>query len=141
MLASAGLHVAEETLLNFVGFVESVGIRCTWHEFDFINFAYIIAGIAAAAIGWRAPSVSLSYPALLLWNVIFHTGASVVWHHANPGVFTAIVLFLPVGTYCFLLAARDGVLTRRRTVLAFTLGLILQVYPLLLAILRDHFRY
>src|SRR5881398_1283459 len=73
MLASAGFHIAEETLLDFVSFASAAGYRCSWHEFDLINLAYVVAGVASAAIGWRAPALSLSYPALLLINAVFHT--------------------------------------------------------------------
>ena len=141
MLAAAGFHIAEETLLDFVAFAAAAGYRVTWHEFDIINLAYVVAGVASAAIGWRAPAVSLSYPALLLINAVFHTSASFVYGHPNPGVFTSIVLFVPVGICCFVFAARDGVLTRRRMLIAFLLGVVLQIYPLLLVLLRDRFAY
>jgi hypothetical protein len=141
MLASAGFHIAEEYLLDFVSFAATAGASCTWREFDVINMAYIVAGIAAAAIGWRAPALSLSYPALLLTNFVFHTGASFVYGRPNPGVFTSVLLFLPVGICCFVFAARDGVLTRRRTLTAVALGVVLQLYPLILVFLRDRFAY
>jgi hypothetical protein len=141
MLASAGLHVAEEYLLDFVSFAVSHGVALTWREFDVINMAYIVAGIAAGGIGWRAPALSLSYPALLLTNFVFHTSMSFVDGHPNPGVFTSVLLFLPVGICCFVFAARDGVLTRRRTITAIVLGVVLQSYAGLLVILRDLFAY
>jgi hypothetical protein len=141
MVAAAGLHVAEETLLGFVGFAASAGYRVTGHELDVVNLAYIVAGIAAAAVGWRAPAVSLSYPALLLINFVFHTAMSIVHGRPNPGVFTAVALFLPVGSCCFVFAARDGVLTVRRAGIAAAIGAVLQFYPLLLVLLRDRFAY
>jgi hypothetical protein len=141
MLASAGFHIAEEYLLDFVSFSASAGVPCTWREFDVINMAFVVAGIAAAAIGWRAPALSLSYPALLLTNFVFHTGASFVYGRPNPGVFTSVLLFLPVGACCFVFAGRDGVLTWRRTLIAGGLGVILQLYPLILVFLRNRFAY
>ena len=141
MLASAGFHIAEEYLLDFVSFAASVNVPITWREFDVINMAYVVAGIAAAGIGWRAPALSLSYPALLLTNFVFHTGMSFIEGRPNPGVFTSVLLFLPVGVCCFVFAARDGVLTRRRTIVAIVLGVILQSYAVVLVILRNLFAY
>ena len=141
MLASAGFHIAEEYLLDFVSFANSHGVPLVWREFDVINMAYVVAGIAAAGIGWRAPVLSLSYPALLVTNFVFHTGMSFIDGRPNPGVFTSVLLFLPVGVCCFVFAHRDGVLNRRRTVAAIILGVVLQLYVVVLVILRDLFAY
>jgi hypothetical protein len=141
MLAAAGFHIAEEVLMDFPGFAISVGVPCTMHEFDIINMAYVVAGICSAAIGWRAPSLSLSYPALLVANFFFHTGVSFLEGRPNPGVFTSVLLFAPIGILCFVFARRDGVLTLRRALTAIVIGIALQWYPLILIVLRDHFSY
>ena len=141
LVACAILHMLEEYSFNFTGWVISVGQSCSNTDMFSTNFSFLIIGICAAAVGWRNPSFSLSFPALLLWNALFHSAVTLLFGRLNPGVLTAVVLFFPVGIVSFVLAARDRVLTTRRIIIAFALGLLIHAYPLFLILMRPRLSY
>lgn len=72
--------------------------------------------------------------AALLWNVFLpHLAAMVFFRGYAPGGLTALAINLPFCLYFFGRSSREGMLNRRQTVLALTLGFFLLVIaPLLL---------
>ena len=50
---------------------------------------------------------------------------------------SAVVLFLPLGTWIFYGADRDGVLTAATAIIAVALGAGLMAYPVILLRLKD----
>jgi hypothetical protein len=48
-----------------------IGMSPTWMDVWPTNGFLIVFGIAAAAVGWRAPGFALSLPAALLINAVF----------------------------------------------------------------------
>jgi hypothetical protein len=70
-----------------------------------------VFGVSAAATGWRAPAFALSLPALCIVNAsFFHVLPSVRSRRINPGCLSAVVLYLPISTWCYIEAGHDGVL-------------------------------
>jgi uncharacterized protein with HXXEE motif len=57
-----------------------------------------------------------------LFNTIFHAGTTVAWRAYSPGLITSLTLFLPLWLRTTHLALDDGLITRRRAVLASALG-------------------
>lgn len=116
LLAAAGLHVAEERTLGWQGWATQVlgprfGARPSWDDFWATNASLIVLGVAAAAVGWRAPAFALAFPALALVNaVFFHVVPSLQARRPNPGLFTAVLLYLPIGVWCYVAAGQDDVL-------------------------------
>jgi hypothetical protein len=80
----------------------------------------------------------LAFPALMLINaVFFHILPFVVKKKFSPGLISAVVLFLPLGTWLFYGANRDGVLTTTTAIIAVALGAGLMAYPIILLKLKD----
>jgi hypothetical protein len=73
-------------------------------------------------------------------NVLFHAGASFV-RGPNPGVFSAVLLLLPLSIACFIGASRDGILSGRRIAAACVFGGVVHAYPFVLLVARPVLRY
>lgn len=81
-----------------------------------------IAGLLAWLVGPRRPGVGAAFWALVLLNALAHTAASLRDGAYNPGVATSLLVFAPLGLWTFAQLLRQGLLDRRRLVLAFLVG-------------------
>jgi hypothetical protein len=137
--AAYGLHALEEFMLDWKDWANNVlKLPVDWPIFYVVNALVVVLGIIASAIGWRLPTLSLSFPALMLINaVFFHILPFAVKKKFSPGLISAVVLFLPIGTGLFYGANRDDVLSVMTVIGAFALGAGLMAYPIILLKLRD----
>jgi hypothetical protein len=102
----------------------------------------IVFGISAAAVGWRAPAFALALPGGLLINaVFFHVLPSIAARRPNPGCFTAVVLYLPIGVWSYAAAADDGMLAAGTLVLSVVLGAAGMASVIVMLVLQKRFRY
>jgi hypothetical protein len=128
LVAASALHVVEEHALGWQGWASEelgrkFGVRPTWTDFWATNAALIVFGIAAAMVGWRATGFSLALPALCLINAIgFHIVPSIRAGTPNPGVFTASLLYVPIGIWAYLAAAHDHRLAFGALLLSILIG-------------------
>ena len=82
----------------------------------------VILGIVAANLAaW--PAIALAFPALMLINATFFHVLPFIRLRGrfSPGLFTAIVLFYPVGIACYVRAAADGVLSLAALITSFVI--------------------
>jgi len=97
------LHVVEERVLGFVPWaqrlLQPLGLRMEWSDFFMANAAVLVWGICAAAVGWRQPGFSLSFPVMMLWNPVFHVAASLVRMELSPGVFMGVLVYVPLSLW------------------------------------------
>ena len=106
------------------------------------NGFLIVFGIAAAAVGWRAPAFALSLPAVLLVNTaFFHVLPSLTARRPNPGLFTAVLLYLPISIWAYVAAGDDGVLDAGTLVLSVILGAAGMASVIVVLMLKKSFRY
>jgi hypothetical protein len=137
--AAYGLHALEEFMLDWKNWANNVlKLPVDWPIFYVVNALVVVLGIIASIIGWRLPALSLSFPALMLINaVFFHILPFVVKKKYSPGLASAVVLFLPLGTWLFYGAYKDGVLSVMTAVGAFAIGAGLMAYPIILLKVKD----
>ena len=137
--AAYGLHALEEFMLDWKTWANKVlKLPVDWPIFYVVNALVVVLGIIAAEIGWRLPALSLAFPALMLINaVFFHILPFVVKKKFSPGLISAVCLFLPLGSWLFYGANRDGVLTTTTAIIAVALGAGLMAYPIILLKLKD----
>ncbi len=139
---ACSLHVLEETLLDWVGMAQTVApFKITWSDFYIVNAAMIVGAVAAAAIGWKQPEISLIIPALMVINaVFFHIGGTLVLRKFSPGLITSIFVYLPVAGWTFAAAASDGVLSAPVIGLSALGGAAVQAFPIALLALKSRLR-
>jgi hypothetical protein len=137
--AAYGLHALEEFMLDWKDWANNVlKLPVDWPIFYVVNALVVVLGIIAAEIGWGLPAVSLAFPALMLINaVFFHILPFVAKKKFSPGLISAVILFLPIGTWLFYGAEEDGVLSTMTVVGAFVLGAGLMAYPIILLKVKD----
>lgn len=124
VVGAIGVHIIEEYALNFVGWAHTLAVPLTSEDFHLANAGVTLYAIGCAVIGWRAPALALSSPALVGLNAVgFHLGASILTGSYSPGTATALALFVPSAWFAFSGARRDGLLTRRVAVVAILTGL------------------
>lgn len=143
--AAYGVHILEEFMLDWRDWARAViRLPVEWHDFYVTNSLVIVLGIVAANLASAAPWVALSFPALMLINaVFFHIAPMIVTRgRYSPGVFTAVVIMLPVAAQCYRAAADAGVLTAGAVAGSFAIGALLMASPIVLLHLkgRDYFR-
>ena len=137
--ACYGLHVLEEYQLNWRDWARAViGLPVEWSDFYVVNALVIVLGIVAANLAGAAPGVALGFPALMLINAVFFHVLPVVrtGGRLSPGLFTAVVLFLPVGIACYWRAAADGTLGAGSLIGSLVIGALLMASPIVLLRIR-----
>lgn len=132
--AAYAVHILEEFALDWRDWASNVlGLPVEWPDFYVVNAIVVVLGIAAANLAVEAPALALGFPALMLINaVVFHLAPILVTRgRFSPGAITATVLFLPIGSACFVVAGRSGQLSAGTVVAAFVLGAALMAAPIL----------
>ncbi len=137
--ACYGMHILEEYQLNWRDWARTaLKLPVEWSDFYVVNALVIVLGIAAANLAAR-PAIALAFPALMLINATFFHVLPVVrmGGRFSPGLFTAVVLFYPVGIACYWRAAADGTLSTTALVGSFVLGALLMASPVVLLLIKD----
>jgi hypothetical protein len=135
---SYGLHMLEEYMYDWRGWVGKVlELPVEWNEFYLVNAFVIILGVSCAAIGWRKPEMALSFPAFMLVNAtLFHIVPVLLTQIFSPGLFTAVILFLPVALWAYYGAWKDKVLTIKSAAISGVLGFLMMFFPIVLQVTR-----
>ena len=122
----------EETVYDWHDWVRAVlKLPAEWREFYVVNAVVGLLGISCAVIGLRNPGPALILPAFMLVNaILFHVTPAVLTRRFPLALFTAIILFLPIGIYYFLAAAKDGVLTVNSVVISGVAGFMIMMSPI-----------
>ncbi len=129
-----GLHMIEETVYNWHGWVRRVlKMPAELSEFYLVNAVVGLLGISCSMIGWQSPALALIFPAFMLVNaVLFHILPVIVTRQYSPGVFTAVILFLPVGIWCYVAAANNHVLNWQVGIVSAVAGFIIMMMPIVI---------
>jgi hypothetical protein len=130
---SCAAHATEE---YFTGWQEwarqALGIAMPTDVFVAMNVILTIAAFAFARTGWRRPAISLIVPTATLVNAIaFHITPTIVARQIAPGLYTAILLYLPFSSWALVGAVRDGV--RRTAIIAGAVTGIVMAFGVVLA--------
>ena len=124
--ATMALHVAEEawTGETFPVWISRVaGVDLTLGEFLVFNaiaFAVVVAGAVLAVRlergGWAVAALATG----VLTNAFFHLAGTLATGSTSPGVVSAAVLWVPLGGFALVRAARRA--TRRELALGVAVG-------------------
>jgi len=136
--AAYGVHVLEEYEFDWRNWARAViKLPVEWTDFYVVNSLVIVLGIVAANLADR-PALALAFPALMLINAIFfHVWPMVKTRgRYSPGVFTAVILFFPLGIACFHQALSTAAVSGSGVVLAFIIGALLMASPVMMLQLK-----
>lgn len=103
LLGASILHVVEESIFDFVGFVRahSPVKDVTMTQFVVINTLFLMLMLFAAIWGGRYPVLVLSGTALVFINAWFHIFPALWMRRYTPGLVTAVALYLPLSTWTY----------------------------------------
>jgi hypothetical protein len=143
--AAYGIHALEEFILDWRDWARAViRLPVEWSHFYVVNFLAIVLGVVAANLADVAPALALSFPALMLINgILFHIVPMILTRgRFSPGVFTAILLLLPIGFACYRVAKDTGQLDSLSLVVSLVIGAALMATPIVLLHImsRPYFR-
>jgi hypothetical protein len=137
--AAYAIHAFEEFMLDWRDWAQAViKLPVTWPIFYVVNFLVVVLGICAAQLAATQPAIALSFPALMLINATFFHVLPMVLTRGrySPGVFTAVVLFYPLGIFAYHRALVTGAVTARGVILSFVIGALLMASPIVLLHLK-----
>jgi Protein of unknown function with HXXEE motif len=147
LVTASAVHVVEERGMGWQGWAATtlgprLGAIPTWLDFWATNMLLVVFGVSAASVGWRAPGFALAFPALCLIDaVLFHAGPSLLAWRPNPGLFTALALYLPLGIWAYAAAGGDGHLGAVNVILSAVIGAGVMASALVLLVLSHRFHY
>ena len=137
--ACYGIHILEEYQLDWRDWARNaLKLPVEWSDFYVVNALVIVLGIVAANLAAR-PGLALAFPALMLINATFFHVLPFIRMRGrfSPGLFTAVVLFYPVGIACYWRAAADGMLSATVLIGSLVLGALLMASPIVLLLIKD----
>jgi len=135
-----GLHALEEFTLDWRDWARSViGLPVEWSHFYVVNFLVIVLGVCCASVGVTQPQLALAMPALMLINATFFHVLPMLMTRGrfSPGIFTALVLFYPIGIASYSRALADDSVTLNGVLLSIVLGMLLMASPILMLRIKD----
>lgn len=138
-MAAYAAHVMEEYAFDWRNWARAViKLPVEWSDFYVTNAVVIALGIAQAELAPALPVAPLIFASLMLINaVLFHIlPFARTRGRFSPGLATAIVLFLPIGTAVWWRAQSDGLLDWTTAVLAVVGGAALMASPIVMLNLR-----
>ena len=123
---SCGLHATEELLTGWQDWArDALGIVMPTSVFVVMNAVLVVAALVLAGQGWRRPTLSLVIPMATLVNAVcFHILPTLIQRHLAPGLYTAVILYLPFSSWALIGAGRDGV-PRRSIAVAMVAGTVM----------------
>jgi hypothetical protein len=139
-MAFYAIHMIEEFMLDWRNWARAViGLPVEWPDFYVTNGVVVALGIAQAMLAETMPLASLSFAGLMLVNAVGFHIAPMVWTRGrySPGVFTAVVLFLPLSIAIFWAALASGKAGASTAAAGLAIGALLMAYPVVMLHLRS----
>lgn len=133
--AAYGAHILEESILDWRGWVRSVAnVTVDAETFYVGNSLVILLGIVCAEVAKTMPMIALAFPSLLLINATCFHVAAFVWKRGrfSPGLITSVLLFYPIGFWCYRVANDNAALTWATICGSLALGVSIMLLPVLL---------
>jgi hypothetical protein len=129
-----GLHINEELLFNWRGWARGfLKLPAELNEFYVFNAFVVLFGAISAIIGWKCPALALAFPAFMLINaVFFHIFPVIIGRRFSPGLFTAIILFLPIAPLSYYGAFLDQSLKKNDIIISFVIGTLIMLSPIII---------
>lgn len=104
-----------------------------------VNVAGVWLALGICSIYWNRPRLLAASYGLVLVNTAAHIAPAIKLGKYNPGLLTAVALFLPVGVATYLQLHKQKNLTRREMGEAIAVGVLMHVFLIVSLVLRASF--
>lgn len=131
IVLAAGIHVAEEYYYDWVGFVRKTSFSVNIRQFWVFNLLFIALAIIGALVGTRFIILGMSVAALIFINALIHIFGTLFWKKVMPGLFSAVLFYLPLAIYTYAYYTYNGFLSIKQMGLSFLLGFCWMVAPII----------
>lgn len=139
-MAAYAVHMMEEFSFNWRDWARAViKLPVEWGDFYVTNAVVIVLGIAQAFLAPTLAVAPLGFASLMAINAIFFhiLPVLVTKGRFSPGLFTAVVLFLPVAWIVWAKAIEDGLVNAQTAAIAILGAALLMAYPIVMLHLRS----
>jgi hypothetical protein len=139
-VATYAVHMMEEFSFNWRDWARAViKLPVEWGDFYVTNAVVIVLGIAQAFLAPTLAVAPLGFASLMAINAIFFhiLPVLVTKGRFSPGLFTAVVLFLPVAWIVWAKAIEDGQVNAQTAAIAILGAALLMAYPIVMLHLRS----
>jgi hypothetical protein len=140
-MAAYAIHILEEFALDWRNWARSViKLPVEWSDFYVTNGVVVALGIAQASLAPTLVVAPLIYASLMAINAIFFHILPFIATRGrfSPGLFTAVVLFLPLAWAVWLRAVEQGQVDVGVALLSVAGGAALMAYPVVMLRLKSH---
>lgn len=134
ILLFATIHVAEEYFFNWLSWVSQFTNGITLFQFLFWNAAFLL--LCVVGVFTSSPVFKLSLASLLLCNVLVHLVPTMLRRQYSPGLVSAIMLYLPLGSFAYFSAIRHTLATNNQVLASIPLGALWMSIPFLYQAIR-----
>lgn len=139
-MSAYAIHIMEEFTFDWRNWARAViHLPVEWTDFYVTNAVVIAIGIAQAELAPTLPFAPLVFASLMLINAVFFHILPVIRMKGrySPGLFTAVVLFFPVGIAVWHRAFSAGDLGWGTALCAIAGGALLMAYPVVMLHLKS----
>jgi VIT1/CCC1 family predicted Fe2+/Mn2+ transporter len=128
------IHICEEYYGGWIRWVQKYATGVTSLHFVAVNFVFVCLCIAASTS--NSLLAKLSIASLIFINSCIHIVPTIFFKHYSPGIWSAIVLYLPLSFLSFYSAWNNGNLSIQNTLLAVLIGLLIMAFPITAQFIR-----
>lgn len=130
------VHVAEEYFFGWIDFLNNnkddlkikIG-EVKFSEFLFLNMIFIVMVVIAAILKNIVPVYALSIVLLVFVNTFVHVAPSIKLKRYMPGLFSALIGYLPLSIVTTIVMIREHNLSLINILTAFGLGTLIMLVP------------
>lgn len=133
------VHITEEYYGSWINWVQRYAPGVTFPHFVVVNSIFVFLCIAASAI--QILLFQLSIASLIFINALIHIVPTFFLKHYSPGVWSAILLYIPLSVLSFYSTYIRGNLTHQNVILSVSIGILIMLIPILAQFIRIHYSH
>jgi hypothetical protein len=135
-IPAAMVHVAEEYKFGWVEWANNFISGVTVKQFMVINCFFMLLCILAAILNKSLMLFSSSIFSLLLINALAHIAPTIKQKKYSPGLFSSILLFIPIGILGYVSILSDNSMSLSELVISIIIGLSWMSVPFIYQAIR-----
>lgn len=135
-IPAAMIHIAEEYKFGWVEWANNFISGVTVKQFMVINCLFMLLCILAAIQNKGLMLFSSSIFSLLLINALTHIAPTIRKKRYSPGLFSAILLFIPIGIFDYASILSDNSMSLSELVVSIIIGLFWMSVPFIYQAIR-----